>query len=151
MTFSQRPLFNFSLLSWEPSSNILLLHQNFCKKLSRSKYCAVHFQSRWIFFLFVAVAKWNIWCLVEKMHCFLMLPTLHWQKGPNRHLLVEIYLRLFSPPSFPDPPTGTYHSDINVILGQGTHNGLMWCTKLSSGILPLDIMLNTPNTIFIFC
>ena len=52
------------------------------------------------------------------MHCFLMLPRLQWQKVANRLSMLEIYLYLFSPASFPDPAAGTYHSDINILLEQ---------------------------------
>ena len=106
-----------------------------CKKLSRSVFISelifiyvLQFQIRWVFFLFVAVAKWNIWCLVGKCSVSWCCQHCIGKKAPTgSHCWKFIFP--YSP-TFPGSATGTYHSDINVTLEQE----LMQSTKLFSGI-----------------
>ena len=100
-----------------PPENLPIFATKNCKSFPEGTTLPICWSGQF-YFCHGAALEWNMWGLVEKMHCFLMLPRLQWQKVANRLSMLEIYLYLFSPASFPDPAAGTYHSDINILLEQ---------------------------------
>ena len=100
-----------------PPENLPIFATKNCKSFPEGTTLPICWSGQF-YFCHGAALEWNMWGLVEKMHCFLMLPRLQRQKVANRLSMLEIYLYLFSPASFPDPAAGTYHSDINILLEQ---------------------------------
>ena len=132
VTFSQSPLFNFSLLSWEPSSNILLTHQSSVKSFPEANTvfisCAI--SEPLDIFPFRSHGKVKYMMFSGENALFPDVANIALAKRPQQALTVEN----LSPLIFPSKLSRLTHRNISQrhkrYIGTG-HKGLMWYTKLS--------------------